>query len=279
MPRRALPAAVALLALTAGCDRRADPRAEDASTARGRAERPGSTTRPLEAEKFASASAVPVVVELFSSEGCSSCPPADRVLAELSSAQGIEGVEVIALEMHVDYWNDIGWVDPFSDARFSDRQRGYARLGARRGVFTPEAIVDGAASVVGSDRSLLSSTIRRAGEHPHVRVDLARRDDGIAATLHGHDGGPLESGASVWIAVTESGLETDVPSGENGGKTLRHAPVVRALERVGPATEGARDVAIPRARTQGGPLVAVVLVQRDEDQAILGAGRIPLAAD
>lgn len=261
----------ALLAALTGCERHADPRPEDASSTRARRD------VQLQPEADAAArteksTATPVVVELFSSEGCSSCPPADRVLAALADEQGIDGAQVIALEMHVDYWNDLGWADPFSDAKFSDRQRAYSRVGGRQGVFTPEAIIDGAASVVGSDRALLSSAVARSSQRPHTPVTLRPAKDAIDA-----DVGPLDARASVWVAITESGLETAVPAGENSGQTLRHAPVVRALDRVGSAREGTIHVPIPSIRARRGPLAAVVFVQRDDDRAILGAGRIDLA--
>ncbi len=269
----AFAASALFLGAHAGCEGHAEPRAEDASRRNaGSLVQPKPNAAAPGTNRTAKAGAVPVVVELFSSEGCSSCPPADRVLEDLASTQGIDGAEVIALEMHVDYWNDLGWTDPFSDAKFSDRQRSYARVGARQGVFTPEAIIDGTSSVIGSDRSLLSSAISRATDRPHTPVVLRMKDSGLDAEL-----GPIDGRASLWIAVTESGLETAVPSGENGGKTLRHAPIVRSLERIGGAREGTTAVPIPAIRAQRGPLAAVVFVQRDDDRAIVGAGVIDLA--
>lgn len=190
-----------------------------------RRERPSLET-PTRAE-------TPVVVELFSSEGCSSCPPADLVLGELSTKQGIPGANVIALELHVDYWNDLGWADPFSSSDFSARQRGYSRAASRRGAFTPEAIVDGRASVVGSDTGRLTSEVEAAAARAHIDVTLRTRNDGSLEAVS--SARPSEA-SSYWLAITEAGLVTEVKAGENRGQTLRHAPVVRSLERVGSVT-------------------------------------------
>lgn len=259
----------ALVSASAGCEGHAEPRPEDATIVRER-----GATLPRSTEPEPGAQLVPVVVELFSSEGCSSCPPADRVLAELASKQTIPGARILPLELHVDYWNDLGWVDPFSAEAYSDRQRAYAALASRGGVYTPEVVVDGEGSLVGSDASAIADAIGRAARRPHVTIGLARHGDAIDATL-----GAAVPGASLWIAVTESGLETHVPSGENRGATLRHAPVVRAFERVGAAHEGTSTLRVPRVRDAHGPLAATVLVQMDEARAILGAARIDLAAE
>lgn len=269
----------AAAAILAGCEgHTSNIGSEPPADARGK---PGSEvriqpqTRAEDRAATAASGTVPVVVELFSSEGCSSCPPADKVLDDLATTQPIDGVDVIALEMHVDYWNDLGWTDPFSDARFSERQRSYARVGNRSGVFTPEAIVDGASSIIGSDRGALSAAITRARDRAHVTVALTGTGSAVQVTLGDLD---AVTPASLWIAVTESGLETAVPSGENSGRTLRHAPVVRALERAGDARAGVTPIVVPRVSVRKGPLSAVVFVQR-EDRAIVGAGRIALAAE
>lgn len=231
-----------------------------------RRERPSLET-PTRAE-------TPVVVELFSSEGCSSCPPADLVLGELSTKQGIPGANVIALELHVDYWNDLGWADPFSSSDFSARQRGYSRAASRRGSFTPEAIVDGRASVVGSDTGRLTSEVEAAAARAHIDVTLRTRNDGSLEAVS--SARPSEA-SSYWLAITEAGLVTEVKAGENRGQTLRHAPVVRSLERVGSVTLEPTHIELPPIKSAKGELSAVVFVQHDDDLAIIGANTVPLA--
>ena len=225
------------------------------------------------AEPSAAAQTTPVVVELFSSEGCSSCPPADVLLSELSAKQGVKGANVIALELHVDYWDDLGWADPFSSAAFSARQRSYASAASRRGAFTPEAVVDGGASVVGSDTTALSAEVEHAASRPHLAVALTARSDGALDAVA--ERAP-SAAASYWLAITESGLQTKVKAGENRGQTLRHAPVVRSLTRVGSATAAPSRIELPAVRSASGELTAVVFIQQDADLAIVGANTLPL---
>src|SRR5437899_7534381 len=169
--------------------------------------------------------AAAVLVELFTSEGCSSCPPADAVLARLHRQQPVAGVELIVLSEHVDYWNSLGWKDPFSDARFSERQSDY---GGR--VYTPQAVVDGRTDVLGSDERAIVTAVTAAAREPHggLRLTVAKKGVRIAvAGLSDH------SDADVMVAVVEDGLVSKVERGENGGRTLAHTGVVRALQRVG----------------------------------------------
>src|SRR6266513_4596749 len=116
---------------------------------------------------------VPVLVELFTSEGCSSCPRADALLALLAREQPLPGVEVLALAEHVDYWDGLGWKDAFSSAQLTARQQAYARRHGRPGVYTPAAVVDGSEDVVGSDARALEDRIRRAAARPKARVGLS----------------------------------------------------------------------------------------------------------
>lgn len=184
-----------------------------------------------------------VVVELFSSEGCSSCPPADEVLRELSREPG-----VLALEMHVDYWNDLGWADPFSSRTFTDRQRAYATHLAKSGVYTPQAVVDGRDELVGSDARKLRALVAEAKQRPHAALVLAREGERLTVET------PARSdGARLFLATRESGLSTRVPRGENAGKTLVHGPIARALEPLEPKLErrgekdGAQDTWVAHA--------------------------------
>ncbi|TPG72185.1 DUF1223 domain-containing protein [Hymenobacter nivis] len=223
------------------------------------------------------ATRVPVVVELFTSEGCSSCPAADAALRELEAAQSVPGVEVIALGQHVDYWNRLGWKDPFSSAQFTSRQQAYA-AGFGTGSYTPQAVVNGQYELVGSNHAALVAAIANAARGPHATVQLARTAGALAVTV-----GALPAGtpaATVLLAITETGLATQVGRGENAGRLLRHAAVVRALRPLGPArgpaTFSAPLALLPGWKTEN--LRAVVLVQDDATRRIVGVASLPLAA-
>lgn len=172
-----------------------------------------------------------VLLELFTSQGCSSCPPADRLLTELVN-EGAQGVQVIALSYHVDYWNYIGWTDPFSSAAWTDRQRAYARQLAGGRTYTPQLVVDGVSECVGSDRREVKSRIEGAAGRA-AGADLAAQHDAegrlmIQAALSASAEGP----ARVQVAIFETGLTTEVKKGENARRTLRNDNVVRRLVTV-----------------------------------------------
>ena len=165
-----------------------------------------------------------VVIELFSSEGCSSCPPADEVLRTIDSEGRVNGVPVIALELHVDYWNDLGWADPFSRPEWSARQRMYGKS------YTPQAVVDGSEELIGSRDAALGEAIGRAATKPHLAVTLVREKDALVVRV------PEDKSAEradVLFAVADRNLVTAVPRGENAGRTLKHGPIVRELRNLG----------------------------------------------
>jgi hypothetical protein len=179
------------------------------------------------------AGGVPVIVELFSSEGCSSCPPADTWLASLDRTQPIEGVSVIALEEHVDYWDRLGWRDPFGQPQFGERQAEYARALADKRTYTPEIVLDGTSTVQSGDADQTARDLRASASQPRAHVGLSREGDRVRVDVLDRPG---SEDVEVWLAVTESGLSTDVPQGENAGRHLAHAPVVRVLRKLGVAS-------------------------------------------
>ena len=175
----------------------------------------------------------PILVELFTSQGCSSCPPADRLLSELASSES----NIVALAFHVDYWNYIGWKDPFSSPDWSDRQRRYAHELQSNQIYTPQLVVNGRRHGVGSDRRELSAMLAEAAEDEAVgRLEIEITDSsttGISLELHTD----LESGADsqnlvAWVALVEDGFVTSVGRGENARRTLRNDRVVRRLQKV-----------------------------------------------
>ncbi len=209
----------------------------------------------------------PVVVELFTSQGCSSCPPAEAFLSDLAQRK-----DVIALEYHVDYWDYIGWKDPFADPLFTQRQRNYARQFGRRNVYTPQMVIDGSDHAVGSRRSEVNALIRDARtQHPsrEVGARLEPRPDhqmGLLAVLNGRpkNGKTLD----VNFVSFEDQHTTKVKHGENAGRELTNSRVVRRLERLGQWRGGMAEIAIDPSlmigdgsvlllqEPNGGPIVA-----------------------
>ena len=186
---------------------------------------------------------VPVVVELFTSEGCSSCPPADSVLSMLARQQPVPGVEIIALGMHVTYWDQLGWKDPFSLQLATDRQHAYSRVFGEDRIYTPQAVIDGQAEVIGSADAGVRRAIQEAARRPHTRIALepAFSDQGISATITIPAIPPgVTEPLDLLFFVTEGGLTSDVKRGENHGHTLRHDAVVRDMVRVGTVRPDAR---------------------------------------
>lgn len=212
--------------------------------------------------------AVPVVVELFTSEGCSSCPPADAVLAQLERAQDVPGAEVVPIAFHVDYWDGIGWPDPFSMREATARQRSYAPLGG--GSYTPQAVIDGAAQMVGSRRGAVEAAIAEAAKRPHVAV-VARLDGDRVAIETGAHPAP---DAEIVLVILQRSARVAVPRGENGGKTLDHTAIAREVRVVGPAPAAGgktnTSFKLP-ARLAAKDARLVILVQERGSRRILGA--------
>lgn len=184
-----------------------------------------------------------VVLELFTSQGCSSCPPADRLLSRLGRDPEL-GERVVPLSLHVDYWNRLGWRDPYSAPEWSERQERYARALRARSVYTPQLVVDGKREMVGSNEGLVRDAIRRSLAEPPVgrlAVEVGRPEAGelpvrVTAELGDRSDGRAHD---LMLAVFQTGLETDVPRGENVGRHLANDYVVRRLTRVaelGPET-------------------------------------------
>jgi hypothetical protein len=179
-----------------------------------------------------------VVVELFTSEGCSSCPPADALLKELSEQQKLDDIQIVALEEHVDYWNHLGWRDPYSAAEFSERQNDYSHAFGTDGVYTPQMIVDGQHEIVGSRSLAAREAIQKAASQPKAGIELLASANATSGKpsfevqIKSLNGISPRGAVELWLAVTETGLQTDVKAGENSGEILKHAAVVRSLRRI-----------------------------------------------
>jgi hypothetical protein len=231
---------------------------------------------------------VPVLVELFTSEGCSSCPPADELLNRLDQSPPVAGVEVIALSEHVDYWNRFGWADPFSSAQFSERQNDYARVLGVDEIYTPQMIVDGRIQFVGSNSSSARAAIATAARDAkaEVTVTLAKRPtsltDEVPIDIHVANLPSVSAGdtAELMLAITESGLRSNVSRGENRGRKLTHTAVVRKLAGLGSlsgSTNSKTTVRLEKQWNRSG-LKVIVFVQERASRRVLGATSVSLAA-
>ena len=178
----------------------------------------------------------PIVVELFTSEGCSSCPPADALLAQLA-----QHGDLLALSFHVDYWDRLGWRDPFSSAAATARQDRYAHLLGLTTVYTPQIVVDGRFEAVGSDAAAVADAIDDARRRPTgVPMSLALDGGKVRIALGSGDATP----ASVLLIGFDRRAVSQVAHGENGGRTLTHADVVRGFEQVGTFTGAATTIEV-----------------------------------
>ena len=212
----------------------------------------------------------PIVVELFTSQGCNSCPPADAFLGELAKRP-----DVVALAMHVDYWDYIGWKDPFANRIYTERQRGYSSALSQRFVYTPQMVVDGRFQDVGSDRAAITRLIDKArSERAKLpSVTIARADEAIEGppTAVRVEGQGFRGTATIWLALYDFEHRTDVLRGENGGRRLADYNVVREFRRVG--TFDGRPVTVS---VDLGPLskehdACTVFVQAENTGPILAA--------
>ena len=214
------------------------------------------------------------VVELFTSQGCSSCPPADAFLGELAGRD-----DVLALSFHVDYWDYIGWKDPFASADHTRRQRDYSRKLGLRYVYTPQMVIQGAAHVTGSDRSAVLDRIEKNRALARIPVELRQGDDG-GVRLFIPDApatGEAAEEAAVWLVVFDREHLTSVRRGENRGRKLRNYNVVRQLSRIATWRGKALDMAVTVPdMVLGGGRACAVLVQSTETGRILGAAALGL---
>lgn len=232
----------------------------------------------------ATAATSPVLVELFTSEGCSSCPPADKLLTDLDDNQPVNGAQVIVLSEHVDYWNRLGWKDPFSSAQFTERQTGYSTTLGVEDIYTPQMIVDGRTEFVGNQRATALEAIAKAAQSPKATIGAAIKtsvSNSINLAIRVGDVPDVSRGdtADVFLAITESGLMSEVARGENAGRRLTHSAVARRLVKIG-AIEGRDFNAEPTVHLDSvwkrARLRAVIFVQERASRRVLGAKVIPL---
>ena len=226
-----------------------------------------------------------VLVELFTSEGCSTCPPADKLLSELDHNEAIKGVQVIALSEHVDYWDRLGWRDPFSSAQFTQRQSQYAQALHFEDIYTPQMIVDGRTQFIGSKRARAFEAIAEAARAPKAIVRLAIKEsasNSIKLSVQVESISDVGRGdtVEVMLAIAESGLSSKVSRGENSGRELAHSSVARKLTRIG-KVEGKSFSAEPAVNLDRAwkwrQMKAVVFLQERTSRRVLGGAQIKLA--
>ena len=218
---------------------------------------------------------VPVLAELFTSEGCSSCPPADRILELLAHEPPVDGIDVIIMSEHVTYWDHQGWRDPFGSSQFTSRQQAYGQWFKLESVFTPQLVIDGATQIVGTDIAALKAALVKSAAKPKPRLTVELRENGpqgLAATVSG-PGAAAADAELVW-AVTEDNLEVEVKRGENARRTLHHSGVVRwfsAKKITGGATPAPIDIPL-RAEWKRDRLRVVAFVQSARTREVLSVG-------
>jgi len=222
--------------------------------------------RPAHAEPRA-------VVELFTSQGCSSCPPADKLLGELA-----KDPSVIALSMPIDYWDYLGWKDTLADARFSARQKAYSQMRGDRDVYTPQVVVNGSAHVIGSDRAGIESAIgatKKADGVMSVPVTMTLAGKQITVSVAASSKGPAAMHGEVWIGSISQAVPISISRGENSGRELTYYNVVRNLLKVGDWNGSPGSWTVPLENiSREGVDAAVVYVQdgnRDKPGPMLGA--------
>jgi hypothetical protein len=219
---------------------------------------------------------IPVLVELFTSEGCSSCPPADAILATLDGKISPTGQQVIALEEHVTYWNRLGWIDPFSLEFFSDRQNTYTENTGKDEVYTPQVVVNGSEEALGSDMNAVLLAIRMAGRPLALDVNvLSYAPNGKSLSVVFSVAGKLpREGVDVFAVLADDRDSTQVARGENAGRTLAHVAVARSVGKGVVLNSGEQAlVSIPispslRAQPEGGRRLVLIVQQRGQGKVV-----------
>jgi hypothetical protein len=222
----------------------------------------------------------PILVELFTSEGCSSCPPADAVLEKMDTLQPVAGAQLIVLSEHVDYWDHDGWKDPNSSSALSERQTAYCRALGLTSRYTPQFIVDGAIEMHADNPQQVNQVLRDANVAPQVPVRIGEvivdaGNPAVLRTLIAADGNSSEHNADVYVVVALNRVESQVLHGENGGRRLTHVAVVQQLTKIGKLQKGKSFEQTVQLKLKPGTdpknVRIVALVQEPGSGKLLGA--------
>jgi hypothetical protein len=223
----------------------------------------------------ATAQRVPVLVELFTSEGCSDCPPADALLAKLDATQPISGAQAIVLSEHVTYWNHLGWSDPFSFDAMSQRQEEYARQFGLDSNYTPQMVVDGTEQFVGSDGRALVAAMTKEAKTPKQNLTIASAKwDQESALFSVHAN--ASAGTKLVAVLAADATHSEVARGENAGRTLHHTAVVRVMKEYSADAADGRELKLPggplsQKNEANGPIRLVVFLADSKTGRVLGA--------
>ncbi len=217
------------------------------------------------------AESAPIVVELFTSQGCSSCPPADELLGRLAKQPGI-----VALSHHVDYWNYLGWADPFSSKAATYRQRDYAMAMRQSGVYTPQIVINGRRGEVGSHTRAIDAAIAEARAKPLAAIVTLEKLPGRKVRIAIEASNSAQTG-DVWLVLYDKQHATKILRGENSGKTLTYHHVVREMRPAGRYSGAKMELAVSAAGERGEPRgFAAVLLQQGKGGPLLAAAAIAL---
>lgn len=234
----------------------------------------------------------PVLVELFTSEGCSSCPPADRVIKELANQQPIANANIIVLSEHVDYWNRLGWQDPYSSKDFSLRQSNYAQVFRNDSVYTPQMVINGIYELNGSDKEKALELISKSANKPTCQIEVNYQElkkntlkvDINITNLSVLNPTQVNTSNEIILAVAEDNLSSSVIRGENAGRKLSHTSVVRKLTVLGQITANKDNSSNYKSsviinlsdKWQRDNLKIVVFVQNHRTREVFGVSQINL---
>jgi hypothetical protein len=222
-----------------------------------------------------------VLVELFTSEGCSSCPPADALLRQINGTQTNAGQLIVGISEHVTYWNSLGWSDPFSAAIFTERQNAYGQRFNLESVYTPQMVVNGSQQFVGSDKAGLAQALRKETQASPVDIRiLSTKLDGNSITVSFAAGGEIPAHGVDIVAVVADDLDqSSVLRGENSGRMLAHVAVARSLTKVAKveaATEKTIQIPVPSLFHQSAAHHIILFAQTSGNGRVLGSASKPL---
>jgi hypothetical protein len=225
---------------------------------------------------------VPILIELFTSEGCSSCPPVDEFVRHIDETQPVAGAQLIVLSEHVDYWDHDGWKDKYSSAQFTERQNGYVHAMNLQTAYTPQMVVDGYIELKGSSADIEQTFAKelKVAKIP-VRITSAKIDAPSQLRVKIEADAPEKHGGAVWVAVALDHAASQVSAGENSGKQLQHVAVVEELRKVGKLDKGkpfAQDIAVKlKPDTDPKNLRIIAFIQESNEGKVLGATGVKVA--